>query len=248
MIVGAKLRVPLETLAANIPVWWLKLDGLHVWPPQFLDIPTQAAAHVQELLVAIPTGTILLCGHSYGGLLAIEIASQIRKLAHRSVELVLLEPSMPSNCRKSKIEQLSQKLNELRHPGRLNHLRTLVRGAYKSIQHKLHRRKINKLEFNKSSISADDRWRYMSPFLMQHIRIFQLTEPLDEEIHLIKTRDYVEATVEELSRMTSSPLQIHTVAEHLDHLDIAKPQQSATWMSVIEQLIDRHPTASPTST
>ena len=248
VIVGAKLRVPLETLAANIPVWWLKLDGLHVWPPQFLDIPTQAAAHVQELLVAIPTGTILLCGHSYGGLLAIEIANQIRKVADRSVELVLLEPSMPSNCRKSKIEQLSQKLNELRHPGRLNHLRTLVRGAYKSIQHKLHRRKINKLEFDKSSISADDRWRYMSPFLMQHIRIFQLTEPLDEEIHLIKTRDYVEATVEELSRMTSSPLQIHTVAEHLDHLDIAKPQQSATWMSVIEQLIDWHASASPTST
>ena len=88
----------------------------------------------------------------------------------------------------------------------------------------------------------------MSPFLMQHIRIFQLTEPLDEEIHLIKTRDYVEATVEELIRMTTSPLQIHTVAEHLDHLDIAKPQQSATWMSVIEQLIDRHPTAAPTST
>ena len=246
VIVGAKLRVPLETLSANIPVWWLKLDGLHIWPPQFLDIPTQAAAQVQELLFAIPTGTILLCGHSYGGLLAIEIANQIRKLAHRSVELVLLEPSMPSNCRKSKVEQLAQKLNELRHPGRLNHFRTLVRGAYKSIQHKLHRRKINKLEFDKSSISADDRWRYMSPFLMQHIRVFQMTEPLDEEIHLIKTSDYDEATVEELSRMTTSPLQIHTVAEHLDHLDIAKPQQSAAWMSVIEQLIDRHPTASPT--
>ena len=88
----------------------------------------------------------------------------------------------------------------------------------------------------------------MSPFLMKHIRVFQMTEPLDEEIHLIMTRDYDEATVEELSRMTISPLQIHTVAEHLDHLDIAKPQQSAAWMSVIEQLIDRHPTASPTST
>lgn len=248
VIVGAKLRVPLETLSANIPVWWLKLDGLHVWPPQHLDIPTQAAAQVQELLVAIPTGTILLCGHSYGGLLAIEIVNQIRKLAHRSVELVLLEPSMPSNCRKSKVEQLARKLNDLRHPGRLNHLRTLVRGAYKSIQGKLHRTKINKPEFDESMISADDRWRFMSSSLMQHIRVFQLDEPLAEEIHLIKTRDYDEATVEELSRMTTFPLQIFTVAEHLNHLDIAKPQQSAAWMSLIRHLIDWHMAASPTST
>jgi acyl carrier protein len=237
VIVGAKLRVPLETLAAEIPVWWLKLDGLHVWPPQHLNLTTQADIHTQELIKQIPSGRIVLCGHSYGGLLAIEIARQLKKAGNHDIQLVLLEPPLPSHQTESVIKRVAHKVSNLKKRMRQKLIQELARGLHKRTIGKINRMVIGTRLSDDQKIAADDRWRYMEPFLLSFINEYQLPDFIPHDVHLIKTTHYSQDYADVLKQVTTGHLYIHAVSQSLDHLDIANTKHSSIWMSVVQKLI-----------
>ena len=241
VIVGAKLRVPLEMLSPEIPVWWLKLDGLHVWPPKHLDLPTQAAIDAQELSDAIPSGTILLCGHSYGGLLAIEIARQLTQAGQYDVKLILLEPSIPPKRNESIIERAAQKVRHYKKRFRLQLIQELALGLHKKTVGKISRLMISARQSVDQKIDTDDRWRFMEPFLIDQIRTYQLPDSIDHDVHLIKTDFYPPNCLVALNQITKGSFSVYTASEELDHLDLANARHSMIWMRIVQQSIAEIP-------
>ena len=237
VIVGAKLRVPLEMLPPDIPVWWLKLDGLHVWPPKHLDLPNQAAIHAQELSDEISSGTIIFCGHSYGGLLAIEIAQQLLQTANYEIKLVLLEPSIPPVQNKSIIKRATQKVQNYKKRKRLGLIQEFALGLHKRTVGELNRMMISARRSANQKIVADDRWRYMKPFLIEFTHTYQLPDSIDHDIYLIKTDFYQPDFLAALNQIAKGAFSICAVSESLDHLDIADARHSLVWMRIVQQLI-----------
>ena len=233
VIIGATLRPTLEELPPDVSVWWLGLDGLHVWPHLNLDAKAQAKAHVEELMKANPTGNLLLCGHSYGGLLALEIARQITKISDRQIDLILLEPYPPSLVFEAKPNRLTQSLQNHLDLKRLNRISKLSTGIYLKCAEKfLHLTMpwMLKLGFQ---IHPESRWRYMGKFLRQNAQNFTLEEPLANDLYLIGTRQYLESNIDRLKCLTESSITTYTVPDHLDHYDIAKAEHNSIWMNIV---------------
>ncbi|MEI8021462.1 MAG: thioesterase domain-containing protein, partial [Schlesneria sp.] len=251
VVVGAKLRVPLEVLPSDIPVWWLKLDGLHVWPPKHLSLKSQAAIHAQELSDEIPSGNILLCGHSYGATLAIEIALQLTKANNYGIKLVLMEPPLWSTKDETITEKIARKLNELMNRDLSQNFREYSRAFYKSTVGRVKNLMISSRTSSDHDIPVDDRWEYLEAFLRENSRRYQASETLTHDVHLIKTRLYYEGSLERLKQIAKSSLQIHDAPDHLDHFDIAEPQHSMVWMSIVLKLFDhdtiQHSISTPSS-
>ncbi len=238
VIVGAKLRVPLEVLPPEVPVWWLKLDGLHVWPPEHLDLKTQAAIHAQELSNEIPSGTILLCGHSYGGVLAIGIAQQLMQLENHEIKLILLEPLLWSSQNERFINKAVRKFNEFINRDHTQNVRELSRAFYKSTIGRVKNLIIRSRTPSDEEIAIGDRWVYMEPFLKENARKYQPPHSIAQSVHLIKTPHYQKASFERLKQIAKHSLHIHATPDDLDHYSMAEPQHSMVWMNVVLQLID----------
>ncbi len=81
-------------LPADVPLWWLMADGLHGPPDRVRAIPEIATAFAAELLRASPVQQPILIGYSWTGLIAIEVARQLRA-AGLSARLLLVEPTVP---------------------------------------------------------------------------------------------------------------------------------------------------------
>ena len=238
VVVGAKLRVPLEVLPPDIPGWWLKLDGLHVWPPKYLGLKSQAAIHAQELSDEIPSGQILLCGHSYGATLAIEIALQLTKANTYGSNLDLQEPPLWSTKYETSTEKIARKLNELMNRDFSQNFREYSRMFYKFTVGRVKNLMISSRTSPDHDIPVDDRWEYLEAFLRENSRRYQVSETLTHDVHLIKTRLYYEGSLERLKQIAKPSLQIHDAPDHLDHFDIAEPQHSMVWMSIVLKLLD----------
>ena len=239
VIVGAKLRVPLEMLPPEITVWWLKMDGLHVWPPKHIDLPHQAAIHAQELSREIPSGTILLCGHSYGGAVAIEVAQQLMQAEKYDVKLILLEPTLWSSRNEPIIKKAARKLKEFKNRDHSQNFRELSRAFYKTTIGKVKNLIINSRKSTDQNVTVENRWDYMEPFFLGNVSKFRFPVSTTKEVHLIKTRHYNQGSFELLEQIAKNSLQIHETPEHMDHYSMAAPQNSMVWMRIALKLIDR---------
>ena len=82
-----------SALPDEVPVWWLKVDGLYAPPFVMRSIAEIAAGFADELSQA-GAGRLTLVGHSYCGLIAFELARHLRR-SSGDVNVMLLEPSLP---------------------------------------------------------------------------------------------------------------------------------------------------------
>ena len=237
VIIGAKLRPTLEELPPEVAVWWLKLDGLHVWPHLNLDAKEQAMAHFEELLEASPAGNLLLCGHSYGGLLAIEIAHQIARINDRPVDLILLEPFPACLHSDSKPSRRTRSLNTLSEFKRLDRISKLPKDIYHKCLGKFMHLTVPWMQKLGFQIPLARRWRYMQAFLRRHARNYTLQAPLANDVYLIGTKEYLEINSSWLKSLTKSTVTICSVPEHLNHYDIAKAEHNSIWMNIVRKLI-----------
>jgi thioesterase domain-containing protein len=87
------LPVLQAALAADVPLWWLKLDGLH-GPPYAVRPVAEIASGYADELTAAEVQRVTLVGHSYCGLIAFELTRRLRR-AGIVVQALLLEPSLP---------------------------------------------------------------------------------------------------------------------------------------------------------
>jgi amino acid adenylation domain-containing protein len=86
----------LRRLPKSVPVYFLKLDGCHVWPPAFMDLDDQTNLYVRALAAQTDQRKALLVGFSYGGFLASHLATELLKRGWADAKVLLFEPEVPN--------------------------------------------------------------------------------------------------------------------------------------------------------
>lgn len=115
------LSVLARHLGMNQPFYELRpygLDGRRASS----TVEDMAVGHIKEILALQPQGPYCLGGYSFGGLVAFEVAQQLRKRDQEVALLVLLDPTIPGNARASPVAT-SFRATVARHLGNLLRLR-----------------------------------------------------------------------------------------------------------------------------
>ncbi len=87
-------------LPEEVPVWWLKLEGIHEATFRGRSVVETSAGYFAELQGTLAPGPMILIGISYSGLLTFDLTCLLQ-LTGRPVRALLLEPSLPGGLRPS---------------------------------------------------------------------------------------------------------------------------------------------------
>jgi thioesterase domain-containing protein/acyl carrier protein len=89
-------------LAANLgddqPVWGVQSPGLDGRSPLLHRVEEMAETYLREIIALQPSGPYHLCGLSFGGIVAFELAQQLRKSGHEVGLLGLLDTHRPGHA------------------------------------------------------------------------------------------------------------------------------------------------------
>jgi acetoacetyl-CoA synthetase len=80
-----------RAIAHDGPVYAVKARGLSGETPPLDSVPAMAGAYLESIRTIQPAGPYLLCGHSFGGLVAFEMARQLLLLHERAASVILLD-------------------------------------------------------------------------------------------------------------------------------------------------------------
>jgi thioesterase domain-containing protein len=84
-----------QRLGRNQPFYGLEAPGLDGQSEPILEIPEMAGHYLKELRRIQPDGPYLLGGHSFGGLVAFEMAQQLSRQGHEVALLAILDTAAP---------------------------------------------------------------------------------------------------------------------------------------------------------
>ena len=113
-----------EGLDPQVPVCLIQLDDLFRPPFRIRPVPEMAADFAEQLAQAFPTGPLTLVGYSFGGVVAFDLACQLRSRG-REVRLMLLEPArFRREGLKVRIGRHLRVAGELSWTGRVRHVWT----------------------------------------------------------------------------------------------------------------------------
>ncbi len=116
-------------LGADQPVYGLQAPALAGDTAPFVRVEDMAARFVHEIEVACPHGPLSVCGFSFGGVVALEVARRLRDGGRDVRLLALLDTYAPRAFQ----EELIEKPALQRLPGHLHHLKQL--GAREKMQY-----------------------------------------------------------------------------------------------------------------
>ncbi len=110
-----------QFLGKDQPVYGLQAPALSGDAAPFVRVEDMAARFVHEIVSACPQGPVNLCGYSFGGVAALEIAQQLRARGREVCLLALLDTYAPRAFQ----EDLFDKSALQRLPGHLHHWKLL---------------------------------------------------------------------------------------------------------------------------
>jgi len=84
-----------RSLRIDRPIIGLRRDRLEEERPRYTRVEDMAAQYVRQIRTVQPTGPYHLCGLSFGGVIAFEIACQLSEAGERVGSLILLDPATP---------------------------------------------------------------------------------------------------------------------------------------------------------
>ena len=87
----------LQRLDADRPFYALQSKGLNAVGPWATDLPSMAAAYLEEVRALQPSGPYQLGGWSLGGLIAFEMARQLQQEGREIEPLLLLDTHLPDS-------------------------------------------------------------------------------------------------------------------------------------------------------
>ncbi|MDZ7915056.1 MAG: non-ribosomal peptide synthetase [Rhodococcus sp. (in: high G+C Gram-positive bacteria)] len=91
--------VPLaRALPAEIPVYSLQAHGIESRALPTRTVARAARRHMRELRAVQPRGPYLLLGHSFGGVVALEVARALEKAGEQVAELIMLDTVVDSEA------------------------------------------------------------------------------------------------------------------------------------------------------
>ncbi len=88
-----------DSLKSRRPVYGLVARGLEGEQPALLRVEDMAASYIEQMRTVQPKGPYALAGYSFGGLVAFEIAQQLRRAGERIDLLFLLDTYVDEHCR-----------------------------------------------------------------------------------------------------------------------------------------------------
>lgn len=231
VMVGISLRPPLDSLPSNMSAWLLKKDGFHTWPPLGLDLHSEAKAYAKEIRQQIPTGKLILCGHSYSGLLALETANQLADSGCHQIELVLLEPFEAP---------LSSRIGEwTRADGKsiwqvIKSLSTRTQRRLSSILSSFLARAKFGMKRKHSHFRFEDRFALLLPNMEKNASRYSVPAP-NATFHIIGRKKELIATGADIQRLSHRPTTLYELDDQLSHTDIARPEINQVWVSIIQK-------------
>jgi acetoacetyl-CoA synthetase len=83
-----------RSISHDGPVYAIKARGLSGQEPPLDSVPAMAEAYLESIRTIQPSGPYLLAGHSFGGLVAFEMARQLRILDERAALTILLDTTV----------------------------------------------------------------------------------------------------------------------------------------------------------
>lgn len=122
-------------LGTNQPVYGLQSQGLDGISKPFQDIETIAAHYIKEIRTLQHHGPYYLCGGSFGGTVAFEMAQQLKREGEDIAFLAMFDTMGPNYTRKSKLrlkrylDNISFRINEilaLKPKGKILYIRDYV--------------------------------------------------------------------------------------------------------------------------
>ena len=121
-------------MGADQPVYTLQSQGLDGVRAPYTRIEEMAAHYLREIEAVAPEGPEFLCGNSMGGLIALEMAQQLRATGHRVALLALLDTGFASVPGLDTAAQgIDYHLRRFREYG----LRSALKSAYDGARHLL---------------------------------------------------------------------------------------------------------------
>jgi amino acid adenylation domain-containing protein len=101
-------RLLAEALGTKIPVYGLQARGLDGKQTPLTSVEEMAASYLEEIRLIQPQGPYYLVGHSFGGLVAWEMAQQLTRQGETIATLVLLDTFGPNYLAQYTKSSLSQ--------------------------------------------------------------------------------------------------------------------------------------------
>ena len=102
-----------ELVPADHPLYWCRPEHVDGKRTRYSDVEDIAAHYCREISAATLEGPYVLCGFSFGGLVAFEAARQLYERDRASSLLFLVEPSLPPPCRESPLSKIVHHLRDL---------------------------------------------------------------------------------------------------------------------------------------
>ena len=237
-------------LGPDQPVFGVQSPGLDGQSPLLDRVEEMAARYVQEIIAVYPQGPYHLCGLSFGGVIAFEMARQLRDQGHAIGVLALLDTHPPGHAQLLPLQQRArEQMTAWRN--RVNgHLRDLTKRAdwkaYLQKKAKTLRRRLR---------SRIWQWRYQTyasrgeglPRNLRNVKEANtlaaqryVVKPYEGKVTLLLAAEHAAPIKDSLRRswtkIALGGLEVHEVPG--DHVTLIAPPHSAVLAKRLRQCLD----------
>ena len=204
-----------------------------------------ADAFALEVEQAAASGPIIILGYSYGGLNAFALAGRLRRRVGQSVELVMIEPSVPSwkhklahTLAESRTERIGRHLGNLRAGGAKKwstYMMEKVSWVVWRHQERWERWLILwKVKLN-LPLKPGQKQFYNGLMYVRNIRNYSI-ENVPGDAHLLGSAEYIQKYKDYWRGAVGGECRTRLLTSNSHHLDILDPTKSDEWISFLAEL------------
>lgn len=210
----------------------VQAEGFEGTPPPYQTVEDIAQRYAGEIVKVIPQGPYMLCGLSFGGLVAIEIARTLRAGGADVTFLGLIDTKHPS-AKVDLDEGMGRHANRISGLGTTAKVRYVASGAWKRlVKRPLHRRRVNRYLREGRPFPADGRLRNLHFFTI-HSRASREYQPSHIEVpmHILSEHGEGEEQQRMWAPVATAGLDIHEVSgDHHSLISTAVVEEVAAWL------------------
>ena len=204
-----------------------------------------ADAFALEVERAAASGPITIVGYSYGGLNAFALAVRLRRRVGQSVELVMIEPSVPSWKHKlahtpaeSRTDRIGRHLGNLRAGGAKGWSTYMMEKVSWVVWRQKERWKrwltIWKVKLN-LPLKPSQKQFYNGSMYVRNIRNYSI-ENVPGDAHLLGSAEYIQKHKDFWQRAVGGECRTRVLTNNSHHLDILDPTKSDEWIGFLAEL------------
>ena len=204
-----------------------------------------ADAFALEVERAAASGPIIIIGYSYGGLKAFALAGRLRRRVGQSVELVMIEPSVPSWKHKlahtpaeSRTDRIGRHLGNLRAGGAKGWSTYMMEKVSWVVWRQKERWKrwliFWKVKLN-LPLKPGQKQFYDGSMYVRNVRNYSV-ENLSGDAHLLGSAEYIQKHKDFWQRAVGGECRTRLLTNNSHHLDILDPTKSDEWIGFLAEL------------